>query len=453
MLLSQREHQTAADHERESASPHLFSRRVFLQRAAGTGLSLSTLGCFLSACNNVEASSSVDILNVWSGEEQASFMEVVKPFKKATGIEVTLNVTRYISDALSRDFANANPPDIAILPNPGYMQELAAQHHLIALDSFLDMEQIRKDYAQTWLDLGSYQGRLYALFYKTANKGTIWYSPQQFQEHGYQLPQTWAELLSLSNQIARQGAYPWAMGIASGGSSGWPGADWIAEIYLNQFGPQMYDQWWQHRIPWTHESLRQAFQIFGQIVAGKHYIAGAPTSILNTDYSVACSEPFTRPPQAYMNYLGDFAPGFITSQLPGIQAGTDFNFFPFPTLNPAYAGAVTGGADVVVALRDTTAVRQLIQYMATAAAQEIWVKRGGFTSPNKSVPLSSYPDPVARASAKMLTQAPIYRFGADDLMPSPVEQAFWMGIQAFILKPGQLDSILQTIELTAQKAY
>jgi alpha-glucoside transport system substrate-binding protein len=52
------------------------------------------------------------------------------------------------------------------------MQELAAQKSLIALDSFLDMSAIRNDYSSAFIDLGTVSGKLYAIFYKAANKGT-----------------------------------------------------------------------------------------------------------------------------------------------------------------------------------------------------------------------------------------------------------------------------------------
>jgi alpha-glucoside transport system substrate-binding protein len=98
-------------------------------------------------------------------------------------------------------------------------------------------------------------------------------------------------------------------------------------------------------------------------------------------------------------------------------------------------------------------VRALVQYLASAQAQEIWVRRGGFTSVNKSISLSAYPNPVARASAQMLSQAPFFCFGAGDLMPPVVQHAFWKGMLAFIQEPDQLDTILKSIETVAQRSY
>jgi alpha-glucoside transport system substrate-binding protein len=432
------------------------NRRQFLQRATALGLSLSVTGTLLEACgtsNNTLAPTTLEVLNVWSGEEQDSFKAMVEPFIEQNGIKVQVESTRDLNALLTTRLRGSNPPDIAILPNPGKMQELASQGKLIALDSFLDMDQIRNDYTQTWLDLGSYQGKLHAIFIKAANKGTIWYNPAQFQANHYQVPTDWQGLITLSNTISASGKYPWAMGVFSGAASGWPAADWITEIFLNLNGGSLYDQWVNHQIPWTHEAVKNAFIYFGQIVGGNHYIQGAPQSILATSFQDASYAAFQSPPTAYMYYLGDFTEGFITTQFTDAKPSTDFNFFPFPTITPLYKGAVTGGADVVVAMRDNNAVRKLVAYLASAQAQEIWVRRGGFTSLNRSVNLAAYPDPVAQASARMLTQASLFRFGADDLMPSQVEDAFWKGAIDFIQNQARLDSILSSIESTAQHAY
>jgi alpha-glucoside transport system substrate-binding protein len=437
---------------------HGMSRREFMRYATALGLSLGVAGAILDACGSggssgLITSKTIDLLNVWTGEEQASFNAVVAPFKSQHGITINLDTTRDLNTVLTSRLQANNPPDIAILPNPGKMQQLAQQGKLIALDSFVDMSQIRQEYSAAWTSLGSYNNKLYAIFYKAANKGTVWYNPSQFSANSYQTPASWTDMITLSNTIAGSGKYPWSMGVSSGAASGWPAADWMAQIYLNQSGPDMYDKWVAHKIPWTDPSIKSAFQMFGQIAGGTHYINGAPDSILATGFQQASYLPFKSPPQAYMFYLGDFTEGFITSQFPQAVAGTDFAFFPFPTINTQYAGAVTGGADVVVAMRNTTAVQALVKYLATAQAQEIWVKRGGFTAVNKQVSLSAYPDKVSQASAQMLTSASIYRFGADDLMPPAVENAFWAATLSYIKNPGSLDSILTSMESTASQAY
>jgi alpha-glucoside transport system substrate-binding protein len=209
------------------------SRREFMRYATALGLSLGVAGAILDACGSsgsgVITSKTIDLLNVWTGEEQDSFNAVVAPFKQQNGITINLDTTRDLNTVLTSRLQANNPPDVAILPNPGKMQQLAQQGKLIALDGFLDMSQIRQDYAEAWISLGSYKSKLYAIFYKAANKGTVWYNPAQFTSNSYQVPTAWADMITLSNTIAGSGKYPWSMGVSSG-AAGRPPTGWQRSI-------------------------------------------------------------------------------------------------------------------------------------------------------------------------------------------------------------------------------
>ena len=429
------------------------NRRQFLQRATAAGLSISTASALLVACNDsVSHVASIDVLTEWTGEELASFNAINATFKKKYNIKVNVESTRDLPTVLTSLIKANKPPDISV-PSPAMFQQLAAQKKLVALDTYFDMSTYHKNYAQAWQDLSSYNGHLYAVLPKTNSKGTIWYNPAAFQAIGGTIPETWNDLISLSDKITNSGEYPWAMGVESGASSGWTAADWINRIYLGLHGPDMYKKWIAHHIRWTDTSVKQAFQMFNQIVNGKHYINGAPQSILATNFQNAIFLPYTNPPQAYMCYLGDFAAGFITDQYKDIQPGTGFDFFPFPTINSKYKNAVIGGGDLMTALKDNDGTRLFMEFMSTVEAQAIWVKRGGASSANKAVDLSLYPNDVARASAKLLTEASFLEGSADDWMPQAMENAFWQATLAYIPDSTRLNSILNTLESTARQVY
>ena len=246
---------------------------------------------------------------------------------------------------------------------------------------------------------------------------------------------------------------PWSVAIESGEASGWPATDWIGEILLHESGGDVYDQWVNHEIPWTDSRIKSAWEKFGQIVLTPDYVPGGAIAALATNFVDGSWLPYNDPPQAAMYYLGAFTQGFIGDQFPNLVAGEDYDFFPFPTINTMYVGGVTGGADVVVAFNDNDTTRSFMEYLASADAQQIWVERGGFTSANSEVSLDAYPDPLARRAAQQLTEATVFRFDADDNMPSAVQKSFWDGTLAYLQNPSQLDSILADIEIRAVDAY
>ncbi|GLV60532.1 ABC transporter substrate-binding protein [Dictyobacter sp. S3.2.2.5] len=432
-------------------------RRQFLYQAMALGLSLDAAAALLAGCEPEPAPpvatppkvQSINVLNEWSGEEQESFQLITSAFTHKTGIKVNLETTRDLLAVLSTRLRGNNPPDISGIPSINHFRQLAAQNRLIRLDTFFDMKQYRQNYAQAWIDFSSYDGKLYAVLPKANAKDTIWYSPRAFHEIGVSVPHTWDEMIALSDQLVSKGKYPWSLGIESGATSGWPGADWIAAIYINKYGPDLYDQWVTHKIPWTHHSIKDAFEIFGRVALGKHYVNGGAALILSTNFQDASYLPFVKPPHAYMYYLGDFTAGFIKHQFKGIQSGQDYSFFPFPQIDPRYKNYAIASADLMAAFKDNNGTRQFMEFLTTVEAQSIWVRRGGATSVNSAVAKSVYPDEIAWACAQQILRSDTLRISADDLMPQELEDAFWKGVISYIGTPDQLDDILRKIEATA----
>ncbi|MBC7264714.1 MAG: extracellular solute-binding protein [Chloroflexi bacterium] len=392
------------------------------------------------------AGQTVNVMGVWGGAELDTFKAAYAPWEERTGAKVEGEFTRDLIAVLKTRVEAGNPPDIAILPNPGEMVTYAKAGKLQELN-FLDMTALKKDYAQAWLDVGSYQGKLYAIAFKAANKGTVWYSPKNFAAKGYSIPTTWDELLALSDKIVADGATPWSIATESGAATGWSLTDWIAQIVLTQSGPEVYDKWVAHQIPWTDPAIKKAFQTFGQIATTSGYVLNGVDGIIATNFingSYAIMDG-----TAYMYFLGDFTEGFIRDQYPEAVPGQDYAFFPWPDKGWPGSGGITGGVDVVVCFNDKPATKSFMAYLASAEPQTIWAKAGGYTSPNKSVPLDAYPNAVARTSAEMLTTATSFRVGAGDLMGGALQQEFWKQAVEFVKNPANLDAYLAALEAKA----
>jgi alpha-glucoside transport system substrate-binding protein len=379
-------------------------------------------------------------------------MTVKAAWERDSGGIVEWEGTREMAEVLTARMQAGTPPDIAILPNPGLMQQLAREGKLIPLNSFMDMNQVRSDYAPAWIDLGSYDGELYALFYKVANKATVWYNPRAFAAANYTVPRTWDDMLTLADRMVADDNTPFSIVAPAGPGSGWALTDWISEIVLNNCGPDIYDKWIAGLIPWTHVCIKQSFDMFNKIIQTKGYVRGGSQAIFATTDANGTYPLYTDPPAAYMYYLASFAQGFIASRYPDLKPGDDYDFFTFPTIDFKYEGAVTVGADVVVMVNDTPAARSFMTYLAGAQAQEAWIRLGGFTSVNRSVSPDAYLDPVAREAARELTKARISRFGAGDMMPASLQTAWWKGMLELVKDPGRLDSVLNSLTSVAQSA-
>ncbi|HBY94236.1 MAG TPA: ABC transporter substrate-binding protein, partial [Chloroflexi bacterium] len=407
----------------------------------------------MAAAGGKTLGGSVSVLGTWGGSEQDSFLAMVKPFEDATGTKVEYEGTRDLNAVLTTRVQGGNPPDLAGLPGPGQMAEFAQQGKLVDLSGVLDMDSFKQEYAQSWIDLGTSNDILAGIFIKAAVKGPIWYDPKVWEAQGFEIPKTWDDMMALSKQMADSGTAPWCIGLESGAASGWPGTDWIEDIVLRQAGPDVYDQWYQGTITWTSPEIKKAWETWGQIVADSKMVYGGPTTMLTTNFGNAGDPLFTDPPSCYMHHQASFITDFFVKNNPDLKPVEDFDFFGFPAFDSSGAQSLEVAGDLFGMFNDTPQARALITYLTTPEAQAIWVKRGGAISPNKQVPLDTYPDPLSQKSAQLLTSAETVRFDASDLMPEAMNNAFWQAILNYVQSPNDLDSILQNLDSVQKDAY
>lgn len=428
-------------------------RIVSLKRSLGLAViaMISAVACTSGSSSD---KGSVSVLAVWGGSEQDSFMAMLKPFTDQTGIKVNYTGTRDAPSVLTTRVAAGNPPDVAGIPGPGQMADLAKKNKLIALDNVLDTAQMNAEYSADWIKLGNVGGKTVGIFIKTSVKGLVWYGPKNFQSKGYQPPKTWDDLLALQDTIKAGGTAPWCIGLASSGADGWPGTDWVKDIVLTQSGPDVYDQWVAGTKKWSSPEIRQAFQTWGtNFVAKAGYVYGGKQTMLTTEFGDSGTPMFATPPKCYMHHQASFMSGIFVEKNPALKAGQDFNFFPFPAVTLKYDGGHIVEGDLFGMFKDTPQARSLMKYLVTAQAQTIWVKRGGALSANKKVDLSAYPDDLSRQMAAMMTGAKVVRFDAGGLMPNAMQSAFWRAVLDYVTDPSKLDTILAGLDKTQADAY
>jgi alpha-glucoside transport system substrate-binding protein len=402
-----------------------------------------------AACSSPSGSGgtgkSVTVIGTWGGDEEKAFKAMVAPWEAKNGATVKYTGTRDLNAVLTTGVASGVLPDMAGLPGPGQMAEFAKGGSLKPLDGVLDIAKYKEETAPALVELGTVDGKISGVFIKAAVKGLIWYSPK-LHDWSSAPPKTWDELQSQATANKGDANAIWCVGVESGAASGWPGTDWIEDIVLRQAGPEKYNQWWQGTLKWSSPEIKAAFETFGDVVENAD---GGSNTVLTTNFEVGGDGLFKSPPGCVFHHQASFITGlggFKTA-----AAGTDYNFFPFPDIDPQFTGAVEGAGDLFGMFHDTAEAKSLMAYLVTAEAQDIWVKLGGALSANKNA--KSYPDDIAKRSAELLTNAKSFAFDASDLMPTAMNQAFWTAILDYTKDPGKLDTILADLDKVQTDSY
>jgi len=420
----------------------------------GPGATGGTGGTPGPAASTGKIGGSVSIVAVWSGgdsdvkSEEHAFRSVLKPFLDRTGITLNYTATRDINAVLSN---KANLPDIAGIPGPGKMIELATAGTLKPLDDLFDTKAYISD--TPGASALQIDGKQYAEFFKGSIKGLIWYNPKNYTGGN---PTSWDDLNTKGQAAATAlggKAKEWCIGVKSDpGSEGWPGTDWIEDILIRQSGADVYDKWVKGTQKWSSTEVKNAWLEFGKALTNGF---GGPTTIAATDFRKSGTGLFTSPAQCVFHHQASFITSFFLTDTPSLKAGTDYNFFLMPDINPSFTGAVTGGGDLIGMFHDTPQAKALMQYLVTPEAQAIWPKiaGSGALSGSKSVSPDSYPDDLTKQAATFLANAKIFRFDGSDAMPAAMGDAFLKGILDFIQDQSKLDSILANLDKVQSSAY
>ncbi len=373
------------------------------------------------------------VFGPWLGPDQEIVEQVLADFAGKSGHDVSYVGSDSFEQQIVVDAEAGSAPNIAIFPQPGLAADMAKRGFLTPLADGTG-DWVNDNYAagSSWVDLGTYadgdgNDNLYGFFYKVDVKSLVWYSPENFEDAGYEVPGSMEDLKALTDQIVADGGTPWCIGLGSGGATGWPATDWVEDMMLRTQSPADYDAWVSNDLKFDDAKVVAAIEEFGAFARNDAYVAGGAGAVASTDFRDSPKGLFDSPPQCYMHRQASFIPAFFPE---GTEVGVDADFFYFPSYAEKDLGNPVLGAGTLWAItNDNAAAHDLIAYLQTPEAHEIWMARGGFLTPHKGVDSSKFSDAATAKMNDILLGATTFRFDGSDLMPGGVGAgSFWTGM-------------------------
>ncbi|WBB98338.1 ABC transporter substrate-binding protein [Solwaraspora sp. WMMA2080] len=350
-------------------------------------------------------------------------------FVDCTGIDIRYEGSGEFEAQLQVRVDGGNPPDIAFIPQPGLLGRFAEAGQLqAASDETKAMAEA--NYSEDWLAYGTVDGTFYGAPLGSNVKSFVWYSPSMFADNGWTVPETWDDLITLSDEVAATGTKPWCVGVESGDATGWPATDWIEDIMLRTQTPEVYDQWTTHDIPFNDPRVAEAVNQAGSILKNEEYVNGGfggVDSITATSFQDAGTPILD----------GDCAlhrqASFYANQWPeGTEVAEDGDVFAFyfPTNDPSAGQPVLGGGEFTVAFADRPEVQAVQTYLASPEYANSRASLGNWVSANSGLDIANVENPIDRLSVEILQdENTTFRFDGSDLMPAAVGAGtFWRGM-------------------------
>lgn len=420
-------------------------------RAIPGGLAIAGgAGAYANPTEPPLAGTEVFVVTPESGQALAALASNFERLTAETGIRVEVRSTRQ----------DENPPDVAIrlrdediliIPQPGFIPEAAALG-AIDLSRYLDpvaLEDAWSPYMRSLVSVGadgsspSPDGKVYGVWNKLDAKSLLWFRQDVFAEEGWTPPTTWSELEVLTDEIVAAGYFPWCVYLGAGEADGWFATDIVESIILRTHGPEVYDAWTSHQIPFDDPRVIDAVARLADLALSEGHQSPTGIGAAHLEFWQGAEAIVRAEPDCLMTPFASFITSFEFLDEDKLQL---LGVTEFPSINPRYADSVVGAGTYAVAMTDRPEVRAVIRFMTDpsfgreALDAGNWTSAPSFIPPNVGFDVDLIEDPHARAFSSIVLAAirdDLFRFDGSDLMPREIGRgAFWDGMITLFERDG-----------------
>jgi len=413
------------------------SRRTLL-RGIGGAAALSASIPLLSACGGSTAASDPKTVTLGSNASDAvpkkAFAEIYAAFKKQAGITVDVNTKDHNTFQEQINSYLQGTPDDVFNWFAGYrMQFFAAKKLATPIDDV--WAKIGGNFPDAMKKLSKGEDGKYYFVPLYTYPWAIFYRKSVFQQHGYEVPTTWDQLVALCKQMKKDGLVP----IAFGDKDGWPAMGTFDQINFRLNGYDFHVELMGGKASWTDSKVKAVFDHWSELLPYHQ------DGFMGRTWQDAAQTLVSK--KAGMYVLGSF----VAQQFTNKADLDDLDFFAFPEINSAYGQdtveAPTDGFMVSKAPKNHDGVVKLLEYLGTPEAEQIYLKAdSSVVAASSKADTSSYTALQKKAydmisGAKSLTQ-----FMDRDSRPDFTSTVMQPALQKFLQNPKGVDSLLSSIE-------
>ena len=257
-------------------------------------------------------------------------------------------------------------------------------------------------------------------------------------------PASLEELLAACETLKGMGITP----IALGSKNRWPAQFWLDYLILNTAGPEFRNALMDGSASYDSDEVKNAVSIWMDMVEKGYFTANA-----NADTWTDASDKVASG-EAAMTLMGTWITGYWNGN--GFMADVDYDFFPFPTINPEVPVSVVGPIDGLVVSANVAnragAEAFLSFFISDIDTQVEWTKAVGAVSANVNVDPSVYNALIQRV-VQTVDGASNFAFNYDLATPPPVAEVGLSMFQELMNDPGDYEAILARAQNDAAAAF
>lgn len=352
-------------------------------------------------------------------------------------IETTI-IDREAYKTQLRNFLSANAPDVATWHAGNRMAPYVEAGLLEDVSDLWDEETSRLlASSKTSMTIDGKQWGVPYTYYQWG----VYYREDLFEQYGLAEPETWDQFKANCQTLLDNGVKCFTIGT----KFLWTAAGWFDYLNLRTNGYEFHMDLTAGRVPWTDERVRATFANWRELIDMNAYIDN------HTSYSWQEALPFMVQGDAAMYLMGNFAVA------PLREAGlTDdqLGFFQFPAIDesiPMAEDAPTDTFHIPAQAQNKEAARAFLRYVIDAENQTIINAQLGQLPINSAASIED--DEFLSEGFEMLSNAYALAQFFDRDAPAEMAKAAMEGFQEFMVRPDNLDAILERLERVRQRVY
>ena len=378
--------------------------------------------------------------------EQQYFVEELNIIANELGIKIKYEP---VSDTETFIIDNPNSSSsIAIIPNPQGVVNLAERKLIYSLDDVLvDNNSIFNLYPNHLISIVSHEDSIYGGWTRLFPNSLIWYDISKFEQHNVKFD-SFETLLKGTKKIADNGISPWCANSESSASTGWVQTNWMEDVLLTKYGPEIYDEWSKLKIDASNVKIFLSIKHMEDFIFYDNHIYNGPGSIISKEFRNLPKVLLDDSTECFMSWSGHYFRYYIPEDYQYLK---DFAVTNVPKIN--FENSVVGIGDNIVLTKDNELSKKVISKILSKNFGEIWssYQDTEFISANQNFNKQIINNELTKFEFSIVhdaLQKDLFRYDASEIMARPIgSNLLWELFKEYIREgPQNLVKLLNELD-------
>ena len=338
---------------------------------------------------------------------------------------------------------------IALIPNPQGVTNLAERNMLYNLNSIIiDNSSIEDIYPQHLIDIVSVDQEIFAGWTRLFPNSLIWYDVSKIKNYENINFENFDNLILETKKIADNGKSPWCANSESSASTGWIQTNWLEDVILSKYGPEVYDKWSKLEISASSIKIYNSMKVVSDFIFYQNHIQGGDKEIINKEFRNLPKVLLNDKNSCFLSWSGHYFRYYIPENF---RYGVDYGVSNFPSIN--YKNTIVGIGDSLVLLKNDNISQIIISKMLSSDFGKQWAsyENTEYISANNNFNIEYINNELTKYEFELVHRAlkdNLFRYDASEIMARPIgSNLLWKFFRELsILGPDSLVKLLNELD-------